>query len=184
MPDHPDVIAVLKEAEERNISTFGGTWHSDFSFLPEPPMGSLLYALEVPECGGDTLWADMYRAYEALSPGLRNLLDAVERNDLRALVLFSSSTARYGRVGQVDYAIANEVLNKVAQQEARRLPDCRVLSLNWGPWEGGMVDESLRAVFANEGVPLIPLAQGADHLLRELATDETAVERLVLGLAR
>jgi taurine dioxygenase len=77
MPDHPDVIAVLKEAEERNISTFGGTWHSDFSFLPEPPMGSLLYALEVPECGGDTLWADMYRAYEALSPGLRNLLDGM-----------------------------------------------------------------------------------------------------------
>ena len=115
--------------------------------------------------------------------GLRNLLDAVDRDALRALVLFSSSTARYGRVGQVDYAIANEVLNKVAQQEARRFPGCRVLSLNWGPWEGGMVDESLRTVFASEGVPLIPLALGADHLLRELATEETEVERLVLGPA-
>ncbi len=77
LTDHPDVIAVLKQANERNISTFGGTWHSDFSFLPEPPMGSLLYALEVPDCGGDTLWADMYRAYEALSPGLRDLLDGM-----------------------------------------------------------------------------------------------------------
>ncbi len=123
------------------------------------------------------------KVYEPKVTGLRNLLEAVDRDALRALVLFSSSTARYGRVGQVDYAIANEVLNKVAQQEARRLPDCRVLSLNWGPWEGGMVDESLRAAFASEGVPLIPLAQGADHLLRELATDESDVERVVLGPA-
>ena len=123
------------------------------------------------------------KVYEPKVAGLRHLLEAVDRDALRALVLFSSSTARYGRVGQVDYAIANEVLNKVAQQEARRLPGCRVLSLNWGPWEGGMVDESLRTVFANEGVPLIPLAQGADHLLRELATDEADVERVVLGPA-
>jgi acyl transferase domain-containing protein len=123
------------------------------------------------------------KVYEPKVAGLRNLMAAVDREALRALVLFSSSTARYGRVGQVDYAIANEVLNKVAQQEAQRLPKCRVLSLNWGPWEGGMVDESLRTVFAKEGVPLIPLAQGADHLLRELSTDETAVERLVLGPA-
>ncbi len=123
------------------------------------------------------------KVYDPKVAGLRNLLDGVDRTALRALVLFSSSTARYGRVGQVDYAIANEVLNKVAQQEARRFPECRVLSLNWGPWEGGMVNESLRTVFASEGVPLIPLAVGADHLLRELATEETEVERLVLGPA-
>ncbi len=55
LADHPDIIAVLKEADERNISTFGGVWHSDFSFLEEPPLGSVLYALDVPEIGGDTL---------------------------------------------------------------------------------------------------------------------------------
>ena len=123
------------------------------------------------------------KVYAPKVAGLRNLLEAVDRDALRALVLFSSSTARYGRAGQVDYAIANEVLNKLAKHEALRLPGCKVMSLNWGPWEGGMVDPSLRTVFANEGVPLIPLAQGADHLLRELASDETAVERLVLGPA-
>ncbi|MCZ6783743.1 MAG: SDR family NAD(P)-dependent oxidoreductase, partial [Proteobacteria bacterium] len=124
---------------------------------------------------------NFHKVYDPKVVGLRNLLAAVDRDALRALVLFSSSTARYGRIGQVDYAIANEVLNKIAQQEARRLPGCKVLSLNWGPWEGGMVDESLSRVFANEGVPLIPLAKGADHLLRELASAEGAVERLVLG---
>ena len=72
---HPDIIAVLKEADERKISTFGGTWHSDFSFLDAPPSYTLLYALELPELGGDTLWASQYAAYDALSAGMQRLLD-------------------------------------------------------------------------------------------------------------
>ena len=77
MEDYPDIIAVLKEADERKISTFGNAWHSDFSFLEEPPMGSVLYAREAPSHGGDTLFANMYAAYEALSPGLRRVLDGL-----------------------------------------------------------------------------------------------------------
>jgi len=75
MDEYPDIIAVLKEADERNISTFGNAWHSDFSFLEAPPMGSALYAKEVPSHGGDTLWANMYDAYEGLSDGMKRLLD-------------------------------------------------------------------------------------------------------------
>ncbi len=75
MDDYPDIIAVLKEADERNISTFGNGWHSDFSFLEAPPMGSVLYAKEVPTHGGDTVFANMYDAYEALSDGMRRMLD-------------------------------------------------------------------------------------------------------------
>ena len=75
LAEHPDVIAVLKEADERNISTFGGTWHSDFSFLPEPPSLTLLHAVELPDIGGDTVWASQYAAYDALSPGMQRLLD-------------------------------------------------------------------------------------------------------------
>jgi taurine dioxygenase len=72
---HPDVIAVLKEAEERRIYTFGGTWHSDFSFLSEPPAATLLHAVELPPVGGDTIWASQVAAYAALSPGMQALLD-------------------------------------------------------------------------------------------------------------
>jgi taurine dioxygenase len=75
MDEHPDIIAVLKEADEAKISTFGNAWHSDFSFLEEPPLGSLLYAREVPSHGGDTLFANMYLAYEALSDGMKRMLD-------------------------------------------------------------------------------------------------------------
>ena len=55
LAEHPEIVAVLKEAEERGIATFGGVWHSDFSFLEAPPSYTLLYALEVPPLGGDTI---------------------------------------------------------------------------------------------------------------------------------
>lgn len=76
-PEHPEIIEVLKEADEARISTFGGTWHSDFSFLPEPPLGSLLYALDVPAFGGDTLWSNMVKVFDSLSPGLQDCLETL-----------------------------------------------------------------------------------------------------------
>ena len=74
LESHPNIIAVLKESSERSISTFGGTWHTDFSFLEHPPVESILYADEVPEIGGDTLWVNMHAAYDALSPGMQRTL--------------------------------------------------------------------------------------------------------------
>jgi acyl transferase domain-containing protein/acyl carrier protein len=122
------------------------------------------------------------RVYETKIAGLRSLLHAVDPDELRALVLFSSSTGRFGRVGQVDYAIANEVLNKLAQQQARRLPRCRVVSVNWGPWDGGMVSPVLKKVFAQEQIGLIPLETGAKYLVDELRTPPgDAVEVVVLA---
>jgi taurine dioxygenase len=74
LPDHPEIIAVLKDAAERDIATFGGSWHSDFTFLAAPPSHTLLYALELPPTGGDTIWADMTQAYATLSDGMKGLL--------------------------------------------------------------------------------------------------------------
>jgi NAD(P)-dependent dehydrogenase (short-subunit alcohol dehydrogenase family) len=114
--------------------------------------------------------------------GLRNLLTAVAEDALKFLVMFSSSTGRFGRTGQVDYAVANEILNKIAQQEAAQRSDCRVLSLNWGPWDGGMVTPALKKVFAAEGVSVIDLKAGADYLVEEIATlPGGPVELVILG---
>ena len=76
LPDHPEVLPVIKEAEDRG-GNFGGTWHSDVTFYECPALGSILYALEVPAYGGDTMFASQYLAYDALSAGMRHMLDGM-----------------------------------------------------------------------------------------------------------
>ncbi len=74
----PEIIAVTKLPHE--TVNFGGIWHSDTVYLERPPMGTMLLAREVPPYGGDTLFASMYAAYDALSSGMQRLLE-----DLRAV---------------------------------------------------------------------------------------------------
>ena len=106
--------------------------------------------------------------YDTKVRGIRHLYQAINLEALKFLILFSSSTARFGRSGQLAYAAANEALNKWAQQQSVRLPHCRVVSYNWGPWAGGMVKDSLKLVFEKEGLSLIPLDAGARLVVDEL----------------
>lgn len=73
---HPEIAEVRKEPDQKiNI---GGSWHTDHSYDSAPAMGSILYAREVPEVGGDTLFASMYLAYETLSEGLKRTLEGLK----------------------------------------------------------------------------------------------------------
>lgn len=72
LPDCPLITPVIKLEHER--VNFGGVWHSDTAYLERPPMGSMLYAVEIPPYGGDTLFANQYLAYESLSEGLKKTL--------------------------------------------------------------------------------------------------------------
>ena len=71
----PEITPVVKL--EHETVNFGGLWHTDTAYLEYPPMGTMLIAREVPPFGGDTLFANMYLAYETLSPGLQRLLDGL-----------------------------------------------------------------------------------------------------------
>lgn len=72
---YPMINEIVKYEHEEN--NFGGIWHADTTYLEYPPMGSMLYALEVPPFGGDTMWANQYLAYETLSDTMRGLLDGL-----------------------------------------------------------------------------------------------------------
>ena len=117
--------------------------------------------------------------YDTKVAGLRNTADACD--DLRLVILFSSITARFGRTGQAAYAAANEALNAWARREVRRRPQCRVVAVNWGPWDGGMVTPSLKTLFASEGVGLIGLKAGARYLVDEITAADRPAEVVVLG---
>ena len=120
--------------------------------------------------------------YSTKIASLQNLMEAVDLEQLKVLALFSSSTGRYGRRGQVDYAVANEILNKMAQYYRAQLPHCRSVAFGWGPWDGGMVDPSLKAIFEKEGVSCIPLSSGAACFLQEICQPpELSCEVVVLA---
>jgi len=75
LPECPLITPVVKLEHER--VNFGGIWHADTTYLERPPMASMLYAIEIPPYGGDTLFANQYLAYETLSDGYRKLLDGL-----------------------------------------------------------------------------------------------------------
>ena len=121
------------------------------------------------------------KVFDTKVKGFKALLKVAGANDLKFIVIFSSVTARLGNIGQVDYAVANEVLNKLAQQESIARPDCRIVSINWGPWDGGMVTESLKKEFNNRGIALIPVDKGAECMIRELSLKPGSPVEVVIG---
>lgn len=73
LPDHPEIIRVVREADEDSMN-FGGAWHTDVTHQECPALGSVLHGLDVPPQGGDTLFANQHLAYETLSPGMKQML--------------------------------------------------------------------------------------------------------------
>lgn len=74
IPGQSHVVALTREADETS-PLFADVWHSDWSFLPSPPAGTLLYGVEIPPVGGDTLYADQYAAYDSLPGSLQERIE-------------------------------------------------------------------------------------------------------------
>ena len=108
---------------------------------------------------------DFDLVYGVKVSGLRNLLDIIPPQQLDYLILFSSVAGYYGNAGQADYSISNEILNKLAHHLKLSFPRCQILSIGWGPWDGGMVTPQLKRILSRRNIPLISIDQGTKALV-------------------
>ncbi|MBE8567904.1 type I polyketide synthase [Vibrio sp. OPT20] len=110
--------------------------------------------------------------------GLEAVLGGLDSTKLKLIAMFSSAAGFYGNTGQSDYSMSNEILNKAALQLSARNPQAKVMSFNWGPWDGGMVNAALKRMFTERGVYVIPLQAGAELFSSQLL-NETGIQLLV-----
>ena len=110
--------------------------------------------------------------------GLDAVMNALDCSKLKLVAMFSSAAGFYGNTGQSDYSMSNEILNKAALQFSARHPEAKVMSFNWGPWDGGMVNPALKKMFTDRGVYVIPLQAGAELFSTQLLS-ETGIQLLI-----
>ncbi|MGF1825359.1 phosphopantetheine-binding protein [Vibrio splendidus] len=110
--------------------------------------------------------------------GLEAVLSGLDSSKLKLIAMFSSAAGFYGNTGQSDYSMSNEILNKAALQLSARNPQAKVMSFNWGPWDGGMVNAALKRMFTERGVYVIPLQAGAELFSSQLL-NKTGIQLLV-----
>ena len=114
---------------------------------------------------------DMARFRQVLDTkykGLNNLLACVDQNQLKLVVSFSSVAGYFGNDGQMDYAAGNEFLDKFGHYYRKKYPQCKSLTINWGAWDGGMMDYIYRKTLTEKGYVLIPLEVGANYFANEI----------------
>ncbi|MBB1437101.1 SDR family NAD(P)-dependent oxidoreductase [Shewanella sp. SG41-4] len=122
---------------------------------------------------------ELNRVYHTKVTGLASIINALDPQQIKVIALFSSAAGFYGNTGQSDYAMSNEILNKTALKLAHTLPQAKVMSFNWGPWDGGMVSSALKKMFVERGVYVIPLQAGAELFAHSLLSQQGA--QLLIG---
>jgi taurine dioxygenase len=144
---YPEIIAVAKLPNE--TVNFGGVWHSDTTYLAQPPMATLLVAREVPEFGGDTIFANQYRAYETLSPAMQQLLSSL--SGVSSSAKADASRTREDRIRSDGTAEARKLLT-AAHPVVRTHPETgrKALFVNVAHTVGfaGMTEEESRPLLS------------------------------------
>ncbi len=119
--EHPNVIAIVKEPEQ--TKNFGGAWHTDTSYMAQPPKATCLFAIEVPELGGDTLFANTSLAYEALAEDVRARVDGLVGVFTPSLVHGNAGPYADVKHGQQEKESPQLVVQRVNHPVIRRHPE-------------------------------------------------------------
>ena len=109
------------------------------------------------------------RVFDTKYKGLNNIMDNVDKDTLKLLVMFSSLSGYFGNDGQIDYVSGNEYMDKFAYYMRNRYPNCRATAINWGAWNGGMmyIDQLYIETLEEKGYILIPLKVGANYFVND-----------------
>ena len=152
IPGHPHVAQVKREADETS-SIFADNWHSDWSFLPSPPAATLLYGDVIPPVGGDTLFANQYDAWDALSAAMKTFLQ-----DKQGVHSARRGYSRQGRYGEKDEGRSmaikfdDSALATQLQPVARRHPETGRTALYVSPGDtigiAGLPEDEAQALLA------------------------------------
>ncbi len=136
LPDYPEIIALANRGENGTtpIENGGAYWHTDISYKAKPPMGSLLFSLEIPPEGGDTLFADMYAAYDALDDEMKDRIAG-----LRAVHGYEARFSKMGEGGKRPQLTAEQLAE---------VPEVTHPIVRTNPENGQ------KALFVNEGFTL------------------------------
>ncbi|MDX7999536.1 SDR family NAD(P)-dependent oxidoreductase [Xenorhabdus sp. Reich] len=111
--------------------------------------------------------ADLHSVFNAKVKGLENVCRELDCTSLRHIMLFSSVAGFFGNAGQTDYSLANEALNKFAYLPLKSQLGQIIRSVNWGPWDGGMVSDVLKRAYQTQNMVIIPLEEGTQRFVRE-----------------
>lgn len=121
VPGHPNVQPLIKEADARTGMVFGAGWHTDSPFLPEPPAISMLYGVDIPPYGGDTIWANSALAYAMLSETMQRMIAPLKVHMSMRLVLASAQA--HAEVGDTALGrlAATRGMEKLPDEVARKV---------------------------------------------------------------
>jgi taurine dioxygenase len=123
LPEHPEIVRVRKPAGES--ASFGTGWHTDNTFFEAPSLGTILYGLAIPPYGGDTLFASMTRAYDALSDGMKEMLDGLVavHSAARAYDPAVTGEAKYRGDAPIRYRHSDAIGKEVRHPVVRTHPE-------------------------------------------------------------
>ena len=125
--------------------------------------------------------ADFDAVFDVKVQGLLAVTQCINIDEIKHVVLFSSVAGFYGNVGQTDYAIANEILNRLAHLFKKNHPDVHVVSINWGAWDSGMVSPELKKIFDENNVSLVPTNEGPYAMIDQLSNVYANQQQVILG---
>lgn len=125
LPSHPEILEILKT--ETDTYAFGNAWHTDQSYTAIPAKATMLYAIEVPQAGGDTQFTNLYRAYETLSDGMKDML-----KDLKGVFIGAQPAANWDTLGEMKRKEPGKVQVRSIHPIVRTHPDTGEKSLYIG----------------------------------------------------